>query len=157
MIRKLLLAFGLFALASVTDTANAQDDDSTPAADEVAADEEPSTADRALDELQRRYESLQQQFEELTSDQLDAPVEWAQEDLENIGDWEYRVVEIGRLSAEELEATLNELGNERWEVIWIDDNLTGKTIILKRPAVSVLSKLPLSALGRLLMRDSGGQ
>ena len=110
-----------------------------------------------MDELQRRYESLQQQFEELTSDQLDAPVEWAQEDIENIGDWEYKVIEIGRLSAEELETTLNELGNDRWEVFWIDDNLTGKTIILKRPAVSIISKLPLSALGRLLMRDSGGQ
>ncbi len=154
MTRALTIALAVFAFGSWSGLASAQDDET--AGDEEAA-EAPSTADRALDELQRRYEILQQQFEELTGDQLDAPVEWAQEDLENIGDWEYRVVEIGRLSAEDLQATLNELGNDRWEVIWIDDNLTGKTIILKRPAVSVLSKLPLSALGRLLMRDSGGQ
>lgn len=155
MIRIFLFAFSL--LACFGSIANAQDSDSTAADEETAAEELPSTADRALDELQRAYDGLQRQFDELTGDQLDAPVEWAQEDLENIGDWEYRVIEINRLSAEDLEATLNELGNDRWEVIWIDDNLTGKTIILKRPAVSVLSKLPLSALGRLLMRDSGGQ
>ncbi len=157
MTRGILLALTALMLFAFSVTAIGQDIETSGDESEPAA-EEPSTADRALDELQRRYESLQQQFEELTnSDQLDAPVEWAQEDLENIGDWEYRVVEVGRLSAEELQATLNELGNDRWQVIWIEGNLAGKTIILKRPAVSVLSKLPLSALGRLLMRDSGGQ
>ena len=155
MTRRILIA--LTALTFFAMSASAQDDDTNVTDDDTVA-EEPSTADRALDELQRRYESLQQQFEELTtSDQLDAPVEWAQEDIENIGDWEYRVIEVGRLSAEELEATLNELGNERWQVIWIEGSITGRTIIMKRPAVSVISKLPLSALGRLLMRDSGGQ
>ncbi len=131
--------------------------DTAAIADEPATDETPSTADRALDELERRYDDLQQRFDDLTGDELDAPVEWAADDLENIGDWEYRVVEVDRLSAEELEAALNELGNERWEVIWIDDTLSGRTIILKRPSISLLSKLPLSALGRLLLRDSGGQ
>lgn len=155
MTQLFLPALAALALASAAGGAMAQGGDSATAEDE--AREGPSAADRALDELQRRYEILQQQFEELTSDQLDAPVEWAQEDLENIGDWEYRVIEVDRLSAEELEATLNELGNERWEVIWVDDTLSGRTIILKRPAVSILSKLPLSTLGRLLMRDSGGQ
>ncbi len=131
--------------------------DTAANADDPATDEAPSTADRALDELERRYDDLQQRFDDLTGDELDAPVEWAAEDLENIGDWEYRVVEVDRLSAEELEAALNELGNERWEVIWIDDSLSGRTIILKRPSISLLSKLPLSALGRRLLRDSGGQ
>ena len=155
MIRGIL--FALAALTFFAMNANAQDDDASETGNDTVA-EEPSTADRALDELQRRYESLQQQFEELTnSDQLDAPVEWAQEDIENVGDWEYRVIEVGRLSAEELEASLNELGNDRWQVIWIEGNITGRTIIMKRPAVSIISKLPLSALGRLLMRDSGGQ
>lgn len=156
MTRGILLALAALMFFAFPGSASTQDDDSD-ASDTDPAAEESSTADRALEELQRRYEGLQQQFEELTSDSLDAPVEWAQEDLENIGDWEYKVVEVGRQSAEELEATLNELGNDRWQVIWIEGNLSGKTIILKRPAVSVLSKLPLSALGRLLMRDSGGQ
>ncbi len=156
MTRGILLALAALMFVAFPGSASTQDDDSA-ASDTDPAAEESSTADRALEELQRRYEGLQQQFEELTSDSLDAPVEWAQEDLENIGDWEYKVVEVGRQSAEELEATLNELGNDRWQVIWIEGNLSGKTIIMKRPAVSVLSKLPLSALGRLLMRDSGGQ
>ncbi len=155
MIRKTLLT--MLSLTCLAGIANAQDEDPTATDEEAVPDELPSTTDRALDELQRGYDALQRQFEELTSDQLDAPVEWAQEDIENIGDWEYKVVDLGRLSSEELEATLNELGNDRWQVIWIEDNLTGKTIIMKRPAVSIISKLPLSALGRLLMRDSGGQ
>ena len=157
MNRGLFPALTMILFLAFSSTANGQDGD-TDATENDPAAEEPSTADRALDELQRRYESLQQQFEELTnSDQLDAPVEWAQEDIENIGDWEYRVIEVGRLSVEELEATLNELGNDRWQVIWIEGSITGRTIIMKRPAVSIISKLPLSALGRLLMRDSGGQ
>ncbi len=157
MTRGLFLALTALMFLAYSSGASGQDSDTDTTESDPAA-EDPSTADRALDELQRRYESLQQQFEELTnSDQLDAPVEWAQEDIENIGDWEYRVIEVGRLSAEELEATLNELGNERWQVIWIEGNITGRTIIMKRPAVSIISKLPLSALGRLLMRDSGGQ
>ena len=155
MIRILLLVLGSFALVTFSGNISAQDE--AAAGEEAPAEEEPSTAERALEEMQRRYEELQQRFDEFTGDQLDAPVEWAQEDIENIGDWEYRVVEFGRMSAEELEAALNELGNERWQVIWIEGNLTGRTVIMKRPAVSILSKLPLSALGRLLMRDSGGQ
>lgn len=149
-----ILAMAVSALALMVDVAVAQDEST---AGEEESSDAPSATDRALSELQRGYESLQEQFEELTGDQLDAPVEWAQEDIENIGDWEYRVIETGRLSAEELQATLNELGNDRWEVIWIDGSLSGRTIILKRPAVSIISKLPLSAIGRLLMRDSGGQ
>ena len=41
------------------------------------SEDEPSTADRAIEELQQRYEDL-------TEEDLEAPVQWATEDLENI-------------------------------------------------------------------------
>lgn len=105
---------------------------------------EPSATEKALEELQAKYE-------ELTGDKLDDPVEWASDDLENIGDWEYRVVDLPEASAVDLEAKLNELGDERWEVVWIEETSSGKRAILKRPSVSLLSKIPLSQLGRLII------
>ncbi|MGI9263214.1 MAG: hypothetical protein ACR2QR_14305, partial [Woeseiaceae bacterium] len=73
---------------------------------------EPSATEKALDDLQSRYD-------ELVDDKLENPVQWATDDLENIGDWEYRVIELSPADAESFETTLNELGNDRWEVFWI--------------------------------------
>lgn len=113
----------------------------SPAADSPA----PSATQRALDELQAKYD-------ELTAERLEDPVQWASDDLENIGDWEYRVVDLpSTASAAELEAALNELGNDRWELVWVEETSSGRQAIFKRPAVSLLSKIPLSQLGRLLM------
>ena len=72
--------------------------------------QESSAAQRALDELQSKYDAL-------VKDKVDAPVEWAKDDIENIGDWEYRVVNLSYASPEDLETQLNEYGNDRWEVI----------------------------------------
>ncbi len=44
----------------------------------------PSAAEKALNELQAKYDELSQKG-------LSDPVQWAAEDLENIGDWEYKV------------------------------------------------------------------
>ena len=132
-----------------TTTAYGQADEEA-VADEAADEEAQSLTERALEELQQRYDDL-------TESDLDAPVEWAQEDIENIGDWEYKIIEIDKMPAEELEAMLNELGNDRWEVIWIDPSLTGMTIYLKKPSISLISKIPLSQLGRLLLGGQNGQ
>ncbi len=111
----------------------------------AAESPEPSATQKTLDELQAKYD-------ELTAERLDDPVQWASDDLENIGDWEYRVVELpSAASAAELETALNELGNDRWELVWIEETSSGSQAILKRPAVSLLSKIPLSQLGRLIM------
>ena len=111
--------------------------------------EEPSAAQRALDDLQAKYD-------ELAGDRLDDPVEWASEDLENIGDWEYKVVDLSAVPASELETLLNELGNDRWELVWVDERGGEHVAIMKRPSVSLLSKIPLSQLGRLMFSGSGG-
>lgn len=112
--------------------------------------QEPSAAERALDELQRKYD-------ELLKDKVDVPVEWATEDLENIGDWEYRVVELAYTSSDELQSQLNELGNERWEVIWLEEAPGGFLAVLKKPSISYLSKIPISELGRIVTGGSEGQ
>ena len=112
--------------------------------------QESSAAQRALDELQSKYDAL-------VKDKVDAPVEWAKDDIENIGDWEYRVVNLSYASAEELESQLNEYGNDRWEVIWLEESPTGFLAVLKKPSISYLSKIPISQLGRIVISGPEGQ
>lgn len=112
--------------------------------------DESSAAQKALDEIQNKYD-------ELVKDKVDIPVDWATEDLENIGDWEYRVVRLSYTSPEDLEAQLNEYGNQRWEVTWLEDTPEGFLVVLKKPSISYLSKIPLSQLGRIVIGGSDGQ
>lgn len=107
---------------------------------------EPSVAEKALSELQAKYD-------ELTQKGFDDPAKWAADDIENIGDWEYIVREIAISSPGEFEVALNNLGDERWEVFWIERTETGFLVVLKKPAVSYLSKIPLSQLGRFVIGD----
>ena len=110
----------------------------------------PSAADKALEELQSKYDELRRR-------QPDDAVQWAADDLENIGDWEYRVVELSYKTSEDLETELNNLGDERWEVFWVDRTHDGVVVLLKRPSVSYLGKIPLSQIGRFIIDDSGSQ
>lgn len=111
---------------------------------------EPSATDKALQEIQNKYD-------ELVQDRLDEPVKWAQEDLENIGDWEYRVETASFTTPEDLTLTLNDLGDDKWEVIWIEKSGGDLLLILKRPSVSYLSRIPLSQIGKFIVpgADSG--
>ena len=108
--------------------------------------QETSATQRALDELQKQYD-------ELIKDKVDVPVEWATDDLENIGDWEYRVESLSYRSPEELQAQLNAFGNERWEVIWLEEAPGGFLAVLKKPSISYLSKIPITQLGRIVIGD----
>ncbi len=108
---------------------------------------EPSAAEQALNELQSKYD-------ELTKDRFDDPIQWASDDLENIGDWEYKVVDLTAVPTDKLESELNAFGDDRWEVIWIDEARGGRVVILKRPAVSLRSRIPLSQLGRMVIGGS---
>ena len=113
-------------------------------------DSAEQAATKALDDLQTKYD-------ELLKDKVDVPVDWAAEDLENIGDWEYRVETITYSSPEEFAEQLNVLGNERWEVIWLERTPGGFLTVLKKPSISYLSKVPLSEIGRYVIGGSGGQ
>jgi hypothetical protein len=101
---------------------------------------QPSATERALDELQTRVENL-------TDGRTNEAVDWAQQDVENIGDWEYRIVE---LAGDDLEVQLNALGDERWEAYWVESSANGRRVFLKRPSISYLSRVPLSVLVRML-------
>ena len=104
---------------------------------------EPSRTDQALEELQRLVEQARERAP-------DDAVEWAREDLERYGDWEYRVVMVATLEPDEIEEQLNDLGQERWEVFWVDRTEQGLSLLLKRPAVSYLRAVPFSEIGRVI-------
>ena len=108
--------------------------------------ESPGAADGAIESLQRKLDEL--------TENSDVPVQWAAEDIENIGDWDYRVMEIPDPTAEELEAILNGLGDDRWQAFWIERTRDGYTIFLRKPSISYLSKIPLSQLGKLIIPGS---
>ena len=99
--------------------------------------------EQALDELQKFVEEVRQRTPE-------DPVEWAKEDLERYGDWEYRVVTLAELEPDALEDELNELGQERWEVFWVERTDQGLSLFLKRPTVSYLRGVPFSEIGRAI-------
>jgi len=108
--------------------------------------EEQSATDRALEELSTAYEGLAGLFNQGSGE----AVERVQEDIENLGDWEYRIVELPNDSAEMQEQRLNELGNERWEVYWVQPAPDNVRFYLKRPSISYLSRVPLSTLMRVI-------
>lgn len=112
--------------------------------------QEPSAADKALSQLQKKYD-------ELVDDKVDDTTQWAADDWENIGDWEYRVENLSFSSPEQLAAQLNEFGDERWELIWLDRTPGGFLVVLKKPSISYLSKIPISQLGKLLIRGSDSE
>ncbi len=103
------LALALIAALALAGTAAAQGDPP----DEDEADkpaEEESTSSRAWAEVKGTYKKAKRKAVEMGETVPDKIPDWVKEDLENVGDWEYRVVEAVR---GELEATLNELGAER--------------------------------------------
>ena len=106
--------------------------------------------------VRKAVENLQQQYDELIEDRGGDPVEWAASDLENLGDWEYRVETIKLETEQDFAATLNEFGNDRWEVIWLERTPGGFMVIMKKPSISLLSKIPLSQLGRFIIDGSEG-
>ena len=106
--------------------------------------------------VRKAVENLQQQYDELIAERGGDPVEWAASDLENLGDWEYRVETLKLESEQDFAATLNEFGNDRWEVIWLERTPGGFMVIMKKPSISLLSKIPLSQLGRFVIDGSEG-
>ncbi len=71
------------------------------------------------DDVERLYESAKETGERVPKNIYD----WIRQDIENLGDWEYRVVELESSDAKSVEGQLNELGQERWECIWIQTSV----------------------------------
>jgi hypothetical protein len=51
---------------------------------------------------------------------------------------------------EAMQARLNELGADRWEVFWMEPAGSDFRVFLKRPARSYLRHVPFSQLGRIV-------
>jgi hypothetical protein len=117
-----------------------------PVSAQEAADEPPaSLAATMLEQLTSVYADLAA----LIGDNPAEAVGWAQEDLENLGDWEYRIVTIDEEDDAAIETELNALGNERWEVYWVDEGNDGTRFFLKRAALSYLSRVPVATMLRV--------
>jgi hypothetical protein len=97
----------------------------------------------------RLYEMARDKGEQVPKDVY----EWARQDLQRYGTWEYRVVKV---SAGAIEKTLNELGTERWECVWIEPAGKQLQLILKRPVRSYLRNLPLSQVLKLVPGAGSG-
>mgnify|MGYP001829087608 CR=1 FL=1 len=113
--------------------------------DEGTPDALPASVDELVEQLYRR---AREAGEEVPPGAMD----WAREDLERIGDWEYQVVRLESDDDAAIEARLNVLGAERWEVFWVEREREreGLRVFVRRRAVSYLRMLPLSELGRLI-------
>ena len=92
------------------------------------------------------YELLRERGEEVPEDMGS----WAQEDLESIGAWEYRVEPLASGDPAALEARMNELGAERWECFAVTPSPQGSLLLFRRPARSYLGSIPLMELLRIL-------
>lgn len=141
LLSMLALSAGLVFMSG----ARAQEDAVVPDGSEEAGIPASATA-RALDALTAAYNDLTSRAGEGGTEAVD----WAQGDIENLGDWEYRIVDLEGLTAEEMQGELNTLGDDRWEVYWVADTPGGVRFFLKRPSISYLSRVPLSTLLRVL-------
>ena len=139
-----MIKFGhLFLLVAVALAGCANDPDSPP-----------SSSDQ-VEALKERVRELYRQARESGQQVPKDALEWAQQDLRRLGDWEYKIVELPREDSESRQARLNELGFERWEAFWMEPAGSGIRVYLKRRSRSWLEKIPLSQL-RLLWPSGGG-
>ena len=81
--------------------------------------------------------------------------EWLMKDLQNIGDWEYKVESFNFKNPKDLEIRLNQLGAERWQCFWVQGQ-DSPLFYFKRTKLSYLSKIPTGALLRI-MADFGNE
>ncbi|NIM01401.1 MAG: hypothetical protein GTN89_11260 [Acidobacteria bacterium] len=108
----------------------------------LAQEQEPVVDKSVWDQVVVLYEQAKEKGETAAEDVY----EWAREDVEKIGDWEYKVEYLANPNHIALEKKLNELGTERWEAVWIDRQGPNLIVTLKRPSRTWLNKLPLGQL-----------
>jgi len=75
---------------------------------------------------------------------------WVKGDIENIGDWEYKIVAFADKKHTELEKELNQLGNERWQCFWVEATGKDKIFYFKRAKMSYINKIPAGDLLRII-------
>ena len=139
--RLLLLSVGLILLLAACDKV-----------DEL----KKNTTDR-IDSAEIRQE-IEQAYEKVKSTGAEVPdnaITWAKEDIGKIGDWDYKVVRLEETGPEDIEGILNEYGRNRWEVFWVEEDRTGKTLYMKRKTRSYLRHFPLKEVLKAIPADQG--
>lgn len=124
----------------------------TMAEDEVKA-EEKSYSEKLKEVYEKGLKGAKEKYAETVGDGkklTGKSKEWLQKDIENIGDWEYKVESYGPEQAKEVEKKLNALGKERWQCFWVESNKKQKTFYFKRTKLSYLSKIPTGAILRIM-------
>jgi len=106
----------------------------------------PSSSAEALEQVRKLYERALAAGEDLPDDVM----QWTADDLRRLGAWEYRVERLPAGSVSELDTTLNEWGQDRWEVFWMEREGDAYTVFLKRSARSYLRHVPVGDLLRWL-------
>ena len=122
------------------------------------AEDEPKADDKSYSEkLKEVYEKglkgAKEKYAETVGDGKELTgksKEWLLKDIENIGDWEYKVESYDSEQAKEIEKKLNVLGKERWQCFWVESNKKQKTFYFKRTKLSYLSKIPTGAILRIM-------
>ena len=122
------------------------------------AEDEPKAEDKSYSEkLREVYEKglkgAKEKYAETVGDGKELTgksKEWLLKDIENIGDWEYKVESYGPEQAKEIEKKLNELGKERWQCFWVESSKKEKVFYFKRTKLSYLSKIPTGAILRIM-------
>lgn len=100
-------------------------------------------------EIQRLYEKARHSGEAVPGDAY----EWVKQDLERVGDWEYRVLAFDSAADAEVEQQLNEMGRERWECFAVVADGSSLRMLFKRPVESYVGTIPHSDLLRLMRRE----
>lgn len=83
--------------------------------------------------------------------------EWVKEDLEGIGDWQYKVVDIPDSSPEDVTEKLNALGNDRWECVFIEKHDSSRRFYFKKPVRVYLKNIPLSDILKFIPEGGSGE
>ncbi len=110
---------------------------------------ETKTADekKALEKTDETYwQKAKKFYDESKLSDRDLPKEakdWAKDDFNRIGDWEYKIVAIDISEIVNLEKQLNKLGEDRWECFWISEQPENLTLFFKKPKISYLQKMPI--------------
>jgi hypothetical protein len=99
------------------------------------------------------WETIKNKFEELKSDNLEKSEKaknWIEEDIQRIGDWEYKVIKMKSSNIEKIEENLNKLGTDRWECFWVEKKKGGNVFYFKKPKISYLQKIPKGDLLKII-------
>ena len=118
-------------------------------AEEKGKQEEKSFLDRGKKLFGEKVESGKKLLDEKVKGNQDLKGQtknWVKGDIENIGDWEYKIVAFADKAHPELEKELNQLGKSRWQCFWVEATEKNKVFYFKRSKISYMHKMPAGEL-----------